>query len=210
MRRLLPCLVLCLLAACAATQLDVNVHSQGAWPGTRAPGAYAFQRLPSQKADDTLQQALETAARPALQRAGFVPAAADQADVLVQLAARKSEAANDLPGAYADPLWMPYGPAFGYYGAWGGRPWGYGWGWGWGGPVAVVYDVFEVSVLILDARSQATLYESRAKSAGTGDMAQTWAALMSAALMDFPYNAVSPRQVVVPLTAPAAVASAPS
>ena len=210
MRRLLLCLTMGLLAGCAATRLDVNVHSHGTWPNGRAPGAYAFQRLPSQRSDEALQQALEAAARTALQRAGFVPADDGRADVLVQLAARKSEAANYLPGPYADPFWAPYGPLGVHGGAWGARRWDYGLGWGaaFGGAV-VYYDVFEVSLLILDAHSQASLYESRAKSVGTGDMAQTWAALLSAALMDFPYNAVSPRQVVVPLRAPAAAASAP-
>jgi hypothetical protein len=68
----------------------------------------------------------------------------------------------------------------------------------------------EVAVLIVDALSQAPLYESRARSdTYAGGDRQIWSALFEAALRDFPYNAVSPRQVVVQVAPAPPAASAP-
>ena len=52
MRIKTPCLfaLAALLSGCAATQLDANVHTVGTWPQGRAPGTFAFERLPSQQA----------------------------------------------------------------------------------------------------------------------------------------------------------------
>jgi hypothetical protein len=63
-------------AGCAGMHtLTSEVSSFGEWPADRAAGSYAFERLPSQqaRADETTR--LEEAARTALAKAGFKPAA---------------------------------------------------------------------------------------------------------------------------------------
>ncbi len=188
-----------LLSGCASTRLDANVHTLGTWPQGRAPGTFAFERLPSQQARADEQARLEAAAQPALERAGFKPAGSEPADVLVQLADRS------IQGWMADPFLNPW-MGMPWYGArWRGAAWGGGWGpwgpgWGWGyGMGAVPVNWTEVSVLILDARSKQALYESRAQSDGSWPDERTRAALFAAALNDFPYTAVSPRRVTVEL-----------
>jgi len=59
------------LAGCAATQLDATVHTTGNWPVGRAPGSFAYERLPSQMAQPEEQDRLEAEALPALAKAGF-------------------------------------------------------------------------------------------------------------------------------------------
>ncbi len=194
------------LCGCAATQLDSTVHSQGAWPGGREPGTYAFQRLPSQQSDAIEQDQIEADAQPALARAGFKAVHNGAPDVRVQLA-RRSGQSSGYPGPFGG--FAPYGFGGMYGGAWRGAGWGYGAGWAFAPyDFAPVY-FSEVAVLIVDANSQATLYESRARTdIFVGDRL-LWSALFEAALRDFPYNAVSPRQVVVKLAPAAAAASAP-
>lgn len=185
-----------LLAGCAATQLDASVHTAGAWPQGRDPGSFAFERLPSQQARPEQQAQLEAAALPALERAGFKPAGTAPADVLVQLADRSLQ--GWVPDPFFQPGWSLYagrwrGPAW-------GPGWGPGWGWGWGaGMGGIPISLTEVSVLILDARSQKPLYESRAATDGPRPDETTHTALFAAALKDFPFNAVSPRRVTVEL-----------
>ena len=195
MFKLLGCLaVIVLLPGCAATHLDANVHTVGNWPSGRTPDTFAFQRLPSQQAHAKEQDRREAEATAAMVRAGFKPASADSADVLVQVAARTIEGTAWL----GDPMFM--GPTMGFYGGrWAGRGWGYGAGWGVGFANAVPFNAYEVAVLIVDARTQQTLYESRARSDGTWSDKQGWMALFEAALRDFPFNAVSPRRVTVDL-----------
>jgi hypothetical protein len=184
------------LGGCASTQLDARVNTVGSWPAGRAPGSFAFERLPSQAAQAGRQDELEAAALPALLQAGFSRAEGEAADVRVQLAARTMQG----QAIYADPF---YGPFWGGAGLWGGHwraaGWGYGAGWGfapgWGYP----YYLLEVAVLIVDAGGGQTLYETRAQSDGTGPGEGVWAALFAAALKDFPYAAVSPRSVTVEL-----------
>ncbi|MEO7855306.1 MAG: DUF4136 domain-containing protein [Rubrivivax sp.] len=209
-RPLLIAIVPAVLCGCAVTQLDANVHTQGAWPGGRAPGTFAFQRLPSQQIDVKEQDKIEADAQPALERAGFKPAPNGTPDVLVQLARRSGQS-----GGYPGPIvgFTPYGFGGVYGGGWRGAGWGYGAGWAFAPyDFAPVY-FSEVAVLIVDAQSQATLYESRARTDIYAGDRQLWSALFEAALRDFPYNAVSPRQVVVqllpPQAPPQAAASAP-
>lgn len=194
-----------MLAGCAVTQIDANVHTMGTWPPGRAPGSFAFERLPSQQARPQEQARLEAAAAPALLEAGFRPAGSEPADVMVQLAERS------VQGWMPDPFFSPwggmppwYGPRWrgGWWGAGGWGPWGPGWGWGYGIGGAVPVSWTEVSVLMLDARSQMPLYESRAQSEGPPPDEVTRAALFAAALKDFPFNAVSPRRVTVELPKP--------
>ena len=192
-----------LLGGCAATRLDATVHTQGHWPAGRAPATFAFERLPSQMAQAAEQDRLEADCRPALEQAGFRAAdGAEPPDARVQVAARSMQGQVVYAGPFYGGPWGPWG------GAWGGARWGYpgwgapGWGpwggWGWGSP-AYAYWVLEVAVLVLDARTQQPLYESRALSEGASPDAGVWAALCSAALKDFPLPAVSPRRVTVEL-----------
>lgn len=191
-----------LLAGCAATQLDANVHTVGIWPDGRPPGRFVFERLPSQQSQPDEQARLEAAATPALVQAGFVPAADAPPDVLVQVAERMLQSQGIYPDPFFNPYWMG-GPVYAgrWRGAVWGPAWGPGWGWGYGGAYAVPFYLVEVSVLILDAHSKLPLYESRAQSDGWPEE-RTRGALFAAALKDFPYTAVSPRRVTVDLGAP--------
>ena len=193
MTRLLSVLLLAAgLAGCAAlNSVPADLSTWGEWPAGRAPGRYAFERLPSQQARADETERLEAAARPALEKAGFVPAAPGATpDVLVQVAARTTRTAPDL---WADPLWWRGG--FGTYRR------------SWAGPVWVVdprldstrYDR-EVALLLRDAASGKPLYEARVSNEGstTGGSALL-AALFQGALMDFPRTGVNPRPVSIPL-----------
>jgi hypothetical protein len=189
-----------LLSGCAATRLDANVHTTGTWPAGRAPGSFAFERLPSQQANVKEQDAIEAATLPALALAGFKPADGGSPDVLVQVAARLVQG----QAIYADPFFNPAWGGAGFYGGrWRGAGWGYGAGWGWGWPYGAGYSfpyyAYELSMLILDARTKQPLYETRAQSEGAWPDEGTWEALSAAALRDFPYAAVSPRRVTVEL-----------
>ena len=60
------------LAGCAnLATLDSVVLSYGQWPAARAPGTYAFERLPSQQANPERQQLLEVRRAERLQAGGF-------------------------------------------------------------------------------------------------------------------------------------------
>lgn len=193
-----------LLAGCAATRIDANVHTMGTWPAARPPGTYAFQRLPSQQAQPKEQDKVEAEARPAIERAGFRPAAPpDSADVLVQVATRSVQVVS---GVAADPFYGPYWPGAAWGGAWRGGAWGGGWGgaWGWGATLPGPWTTInESAVLILDARTQAPLYESRAQTDASVSDRTAREALFFAALRDFPLPAVSPRKVSIDLPLPA-------
>src|SRR5512144_2923274 len=80
------------LAGCAGPRdltSDVSTYSQ--WPAERKPTSYAFERLPSQQTYPEQQQRLEDAARPAIEAAGFAPAAdPNTADFTIQIGARVS------------------------------------------------------------------------------------------------------------------------
>lgn len=181
------------LAGCAGlNQFSAEVSTYGDWPAGRAPGRYAFERLPSQQARVDEVQRLEDAAAPALARAGFVPAAAGaEPDVLVQVGARISRA-DASP--WDDPLWWHGG-----FGTWRRGPWP---GPYWGGSLAWStprYDR-EVALLLRDRASGKPLYEARASSEGYGSGGNTLLApLFAAALADFPQTGVNPRRVTVPL-----------
>ena len=184
-----------LLSGCAGlSSITSDVSSFGEWPADRKPGTYAFDRLPSQQADAARTEALETAVRSALAKAGFTPAATGQApDALVQVGARTHRADS---GPWADPLWWHGG-----YGVWRRGPWaGPGPGPYWG--LHTRYDTrrydVEAALLIRDRASGKPLFEARASSAERAD-ATALAAMYEAALMDFPRLGLNPRRVVVPL-----------
>jgi hypothetical protein len=191
------------LTGCAAmSSVSSDVASFGEWPANRAPGSYAFERLPSQESMAAETEALEAAAAPALAKAGFQPAAAgQQPDVLVQVGARIQRTPDRR---WDESLWWSGGIGYGY--GWGGRgiwrrgPWlspGFSVGYRSDFPR---YDR-EVGVLIRDRASGKALYESRATNEGlTAAGVDVQTAMFQAALTDFPRLAMNPRRVVVPLT----------
>jgi hypothetical protein len=181
-----------LLAGCAGIQnLSSDVSSYGDWPADRKPGTYAFDRLPSQQAQAEVTDKIEAAARPALEKAGFVAAAEGQApDVLVQVGARIERYDRPL---WDDPLWWRGG--FGY---WRHGPWPGGPSWS----LSARYDSprydREVALLLRDRVSGKPLFEVRASNeAGLAPSPAVLSAMFEAALMDFPRLGVNPRRVVV-------------
>ena len=192
MKRLIALgLAAAVLGGCAALKsVTSDVSSFGDWPADRRPGTYAFERLPSQAARPGDADALEAAARPALAKAGFQPAAeGGTPDVLVQVGARTSLNDRQL---WDDPLWWSGG--FGYWrrGPWRGPYWGIG----------MRYDAAryerEVAILLRDRASGKPLFEARASNEGSaGASAAVLAAMFEAALLDFPKTGVNPRQVTV-------------
>lgn len=199
------------VSGCASlNQVSSDVVGYGAWPAGRAPGSYVFERLPSQRAELTLQQQLEDAARPALAQAGFTPAAdASQAGVSVQINLR------NMRFERLDYTWGPWGGPWGpawtvpgrrYPGYWG-NPWGPPW---WGPSFSTPWYEREVSVLIRERNGGAVLYEGHARSDGalSGSPA-LYEAMFRAALADFPQGNPSPRRVNVPLGTQAEAAKAP-
>ena len=180
-----------LLAGCAGIgSVTSDVSSFGDWPAGRAPGSYAFERLPSQQAQAEQAEALERAATPALAKAGFRPVAAGQEpDVLVQLGARFT---RTLRSPWDDPLWWRGGFGRFRHGPWIGPSWSLAWQ-----AEATRYES-EVAVLLRDRASGKPLYETRAalESNLSADAAVV-GALFEAALVDFPRPAISPRRVTV-------------
>jgi hypothetical protein len=200
LKRLAPAvLALGMLAGCASlNSLDVDVASYGTWPSGRAPGSFAFERLPSQQAQAERQGALETAARDALERAGFTHAADPaNADVTVQLGARITRYDTS---PWDDPFWWRWGPSPWRHPGFHGYPGWYHPHFGFGSSFSSPRYDREVALLVRDRRTGAPLYETRATSDGysAGDTALL-AAMFEAALKDFPTPAVSPRRVTIPL-----------
>lgn len=179
------------LGGCAAlNSVSSDVSSFGEWPAARKAGSYAFERLPSQQARAAEADALELAARPALQKAGFTPVeAGKEPEVLVQVGSRVGRS----DAAWAAPIW--WGGSFGYYrhGPWLGPRWGLGYQFD-----SARYDR-EVAVLIRDRSSGKPLFEARASNEGSASSASstTLAAMFEAALMDFPRLGMNPRRVSV-------------
>lgn len=181
------------LSGCAGlSTLQADVSTFGDWPAARAPGSYAFERLPSQQAQAESQQRLEDAAHAALQAAGFTAASPGASpDVLVQLGARISRAEGS---PWDDPLWWRGG-----FGAWRYRPWVGGY---WALPYRAEprrYDR-EVALLLRDRASGAPLYEARASSEGNWTAnAEVLTAMFKAALTDFPLAVAKSHSVAVPI-----------
>lgn len=181
------------LAGCASiNSVTSEVSSFGEWPAGRAPGSYAFERLPSQQQRAADADALEAAARPALEKAGFKPATDGTApDVTVQVGARATR--SDY-GAWNDPLWWHGG--FGY---WRRGPWI---GPSWSMSVYASPPRFdrEVALLIRDRATGKPLFESRASNeGGTRASPAVTTAMFQAALLDFPRTGLNPRRINVAL-----------
>lgn len=184
------------LGGCATPrQLASDVASYSQWPASRQPASYAFERLPSQQAQPERQQALEDAARRAVEAAGFTPAAdAASADVSVQLGARVTTTERS---PYDDPFWWHGSLVQPRY---RGGPWSPGFGFGFGFRYAAPVYEREVAVLIRDRQSGQALFESHASNDGTSAATATLLpAMFAAALKDFPTGAVNPRRVTVEL-----------
>lgn len=180
-----------LLGGCAGLNtMQADIATYGDWPAGREPGRYAFDRLPSQQSRPDAAAALEDAARPALEQAGFVAAGpGEPADVLVQVAARNSRSDIDL---WADPIWWRGGWVPGRR-AWVDPLW-------WPELRARIRYEREVGVLIRDAATSRPLYEARASNEGANAAgAALQQALFRAALIDFPRTGPNPRTVSVTL-----------
>ena len=196
------------VGGCASLySVDADVSSFSRWPAGRTPATYAFERLPSQQAQPQQAQVIEDAARPAIERAGLVPAPEGAApDVTIQLAARITETGLS---PYDDPFWYGgmypwhrpfayrrYGRA--YWGPYGGSYWGAGWYRGYSDFYGSYFER-EAAVLIRDKRSGEPLYEARAQSQGqTTGLPTVLPALFVAAMTDFPAGSTAnPHRVSV-------------
>ncbi len=182
-----------LLAGCATiNSVTSEVSSFGEWPAGRAPGTYAFERLPSQQQRASETETLEVAARPALAKAGLQPVADGVLpDVTVQVGARSTRAEY---GPWNDPLWWHGG--FGY---WRRGPW-IGPGWSMSVHASPPRYDREVALLIRDRATGKPLFESRASNeAGFSASPAVIAAMFQAAMLDFPKTGLNPRRINVPL-----------
>jgi hypothetical protein len=193
-------LAVALLAGCAALNTvtsDVTTFSE--WPAERKPGRYAFERLPSQKANAQRTDELEAAAAKALAKAGFTAASdASQADVIVQIGARVSRTEIS---PWDDPLWWRWGAGYWRAPAWRSPRSAY-----YAGLHADWYSRYErnVAMLLRDRATNAPLFEAHAQTEGgsAGDNALL-GAMFEAALAGFPAkDARNPRRVSVSLAAP--------
>lgn len=186
-----------LLGGCAAlNQVHSEVTSYSDWPADRKPGRYAFERLPSQKANAERQGALEAAAAKALEKAGFTPASdAAQADVIVQLGARLTRIEVS---PWDDPLWWRWGAGYWRAPAWRSSRSMY-----YADLHADWYRRYErnVAVLLRDRATGTPLFEAHAQTeGGTSGDAALLGAMFEAALKDFPaLGAKNPRTVTVQL-----------
>lgn len=178
------------LSACSSTYtLSAEVRSFGQWPEGRKPASYAFERLPSQQQYEASQASLEAAARVALEKAGFKPAAdAKSAGVLVSIgmSANPNERAP-----WDDPLWWHWHGSY--------VNWRHGAHWGGYGPLWMEPRYERgVALLLRDRASGEPLYEARASNEGMtmGD-SRLAGALFDAAMSDFPKTEPKPHRVSV-------------
>lgn len=198
-----------LLSGCAATHVVSQVSAYGPWPEARKPGAYAFERLPSQAVQAADQARLEAAAEPALLLRGFHRVEApEQADYSVQIDAN----VRTEPRVRYDPLLTPYGVHPGYLGPahphfW--RPGVGGW-WGTGGSglslslaLEPPWVTLEIRLLIRDRRDGRVLYETQAAHDRVGAVDESVLPFVFEAALDgFPQPPRGRRVVTVPLPEP--------
>ncbi len=198
------CIALVLGGCASFNNLRNEVSTFGPWPAERKPASFVFERLPSQQAQPESQIVIETAARAALEAAGFraVPDAGN-AEYLMQLDARVSS--ND-PWIYNDPLFWRGGLRYGYGAGYGHGRFGRGWGPGWGFNGGIGYTPTferEVVLLIRDRKTGELLYEARASNTGPGTSIEyLMPAMFEAALKDFPSAGPNPRSVTTPIARP--------
>ena len=194
------------LAGCAATSVVSQVSSYGPWPEAQKPGAYAFERLPSQAVQAADQARLESAAEPALLKRGFHHVEQlDKADYTVQIDA----SVRTEPRMRHDPLLTPYGMHPGYVAP--GHPYfwrpGVGGWWGTGGSglslslaLEPPWVTLDVRLLIRDRRDGRVLYETQAAHDRVGAIDEAVLPyVFEAALDGFPQPPKGRRVVTVPL-----------
>jgi hypothetical protein len=191
LRRALLLSAALLLSGCAALKtISPEVRSFGSWPEGRAPGTYAFERLPSQQQPLSRAAQWEQLAAPALAKAGFKLAAdPTKADVIVALGVRVGISDAD---PWSDPLWHRWNAPL--------------YAWRFGMPPRS-HPMFierryerEVGLLIRDRASGQAIYEARASHDGAtrGDDA-LMGALFEAALTGFPKAHPEPRSIPIQL-----------
>lgn len=186
-----------LLTGCSSfNTLRSEVSTFGPWPEGRKPSTYAFDRLPSQEVRAENQRALEDAARPAVERAGFKAVEAGQKpDVLIQLGARIS-AAQRSP--FDDPFY--WHPALQHHFRYRAPRAGFYWVHAWDPSLANSQVDREVTLLIRDAASSKVLYETRATNFGYAAASSVWLPTMfNAALSEFPRSLSATKVVEMPL-----------
>ena len=193
------------LSGCAATNVISQVSAYGPWPEGRQPGAYVFERLPSQAVQGADQNRLEAAAEPALRKRGFHRVAqADQAEYTVQL----DVGVRTEPRFAREPWFVPYGayPAHPFF--W--RPGVGGW-WGPGGASGLSLSLameppwvtLDVRLLLRERRDGRLLYEAQASHDRVGSLdAAVLPFVFEAALDGFPNPPQGRRVVTVPLPSP--------
>jgi Domain of unknown function (DUF4136) len=196
-RTLIAAAAAAVLAGCGALNtVTSEVTTFSEWPAERKPGRYAFERLPSQKANAQRTAELEDAAAKALAKAGFAAAPdAAQADVIVQVGARVSRTEIS---PWDDPLWWRWGAGY-----WRAPAWRYPRSAFYGGLHSDWYSRYErnVAVLLRDRASGTPLFEAHAQTeGGTSGDATLIGAMFEAALTGFPAkDAQNPRRVSVTL-----------
>lgn len=187
--RFLALALVAALAGCASfNSINAEVSSFSRWPAGRAPGSFAFERLPSQQTPE--QDTVEAAARTALESAGFTSATGrDSADVLVQVTS-----GNGISTVIRDsrdgPFW--YGG-----GAYGRGFWGPGFGLGFRYDTPV-YE-FRVDLVLRDRRSNEILYETHARHERVGSSLGSYLLqpLAKASMDGFPSPPAGGRHVTV-------------
>jgi len=185
------------LGGCASfNNLSSEVSTYGPWPAERKPASFVFERLPSQQEHPERQEMLESAARGAVEAAGFRAAQdPNDAEYLVQIGARVS---TSDPWIYNDPLFLRAGFRYPYGCCRFRRPFGPAWGpW---------YDDFttfdrEVALLIRDRRNGQLLYEARASNSGPSPRIDyLLPAMFGAAMKGFPGTGPNPHNVSVQIS----------
>ena len=205
-----------LLAGCSTVRvIDSDVAAFQTWTSAPpGPGTtYQFERLPSQQAVATQQDAIEAAARPALVKVGLVPTeTAPRYSVQVLLSTQLIEQVYGDPffqGGFGGYPGYGYGPRAGY-----GRYGGFGYGsFGHGGfrgaslglsfPIGAYNTALfrhELAVLMRDNRTQQLSFETRARHDGPwNDTLTLLPAMLDAALQGFPQPPAGTRRINVPL-----------
>lgn len=187
--RILAFMLLAVFGGCAhLNTINAEVSSFSRWPAGRAPGKFAFERLPSQQTPE--QDTVEAAARDALEGAGFKSASGPaDADVLVQVTS-----GSGVSGVIRDTRDGPFWYGGGVYGRgfWGP---GFGLGFRYDTPV---YE-FRVDLVLRDRRTNEILYETHARHerVGSGLGSYLLQPLAKASMDGFPSPPAGGRHVSV-------------
>lgn len=180
------------LAGCAVQRtVDSQVQSWSTLASLPQPPSYRLELLPSQQQDRAFDPIVPLA-HAALQRAGLKP---DQTapKLIAEIGVRTGT-------AYMEGPWYPYGP-------WGGFSGAFGWGHRSGLRAGMMLREMppllyrnEVSVLLRDAATQKTVYETSASNEDVWtDAPRIFGVLFDAALTGFPVPPAGPRQIRLPL-----------